>query len=118
MKIHLHEMVFYGHHGVHPEERKLGQRFIVNFTFETAPEHDQEIDHIDDTIDYTKVFSIIKNILENKEFLLLENCADTILTSVLTTFPKIIQAKVKIKKPSVPIKGSLGSVEVEMDRIK
>ena len=31
MKIHLNEMVFYGYHGVHPEERKLGQRFIVNF---------------------------------------------------------------------------------------
>ncbi len=109
-------MVFYGHHGVHPEERKLGQRFIVNFTFETAPKHDRKIEHIDDTIDYTKVFSIIKNILENKEFLLLENCADMILTNIMRSFPKIIHAVVKIKKPSVPIKGSLGSVEVEMER--
>ncbi|MBC8384024.1 MAG: dihydroneopterin aldolase [Candidatus Cloacimonetes bacterium] len=118
MKIHLNEMVFYGHHGVHPEERKLGQRFIVNFSYETDHKHDQKLEHIDDTIDYTKVFQIIKNILENKEFLLLENCANTILDSILSSFSKIIHAKVRIRKPSVPIKGSLGSVEVEMDRFR
>ena len=118
MKMHLNEMVFYGHHGVHPEERKLGQRFVVNFIYETNPKQDQSMEHILDTIDYTKVFSIIKHVMEKEEFLLLENCADTILVTVLETFPKIIHATVKIRKPSVPIRGSLGSVEVEMDRLQ
>ncbi len=116
MKIRLNEMVFYGHHGVHPEERKLGQRFIVDFTYETDPNEDTNIKHIDDTIDYTAVYSIIKHILENQEFQLLENCANTILVNIIETFPKIIRAQVKIRKPSVPIKGFLNSVEVEMDR--
>jgi dihydroneopterin aldolase len=109
-------MVFYGHHGVHPEERKLGQRFIVDFCYETDPELDRSIEHIDDTIDYTAVYDIIKNILEKQEFQLLENCANTILDSVIGVYPRIIKAVVKIRKPSVPIKGSLDSVEVEMER--
>jgi dihydroneopterin aldolase len=116
MKIHLHEMVFYGYHGVHPEERKLGQRFIVNFTYETNPKLDAEIKHLEDTIDYTRVYSIIKNTIENHSFHLLENCANTILDTISESFPTIIYALVKIKKPSVPINGSLGSVEVEMER--
>ena len=56
MRIHLHEMVFYGYHGVHPEERKLGQRFIVNFSYKTEQANDKEIKHLEDTVDYTKVF--------------------------------------------------------------
>lgn len=116
MRIHLHEMVFYGYHGVHPEERKLGQRFIVNFSYKTAKKHDQEIKHLEDTVDYTKVYAIIKHTLEEREFFLLEVCANTILDSILDSFPTITIANVKIKKPSVPINGSLGSVEVEMER--
>ena len=116
MKIHLHEMVFYGYHGVHPEERKLGQRFIVNFSYETEQANDKEIKHLEDTVDYTKVYAIIKHTLEELEFYLLEVCGNTILDSILESFPTIICATVKIKKPSVPINGSLGSVEVEMER--
>lgn len=31
-------MVFYGYHGVHDEERKLGQRFVVSATLYTNPD--------------------------------------------------------------------------------
>ncbi|MCF7858198.1 MAG: dihydroneopterin aldolase [Candidatus Cloacimonetes bacterium] len=116
MNIHLHEMVFYGYHGVHPEERKLGQRFIVNFSYKTDSSYDESISKLEDTVDYTKVYIIIKHTLEEREFFLLEVCANTILDSILRSFPRIIYANVKIKKPSVPINGSLGSVEVEMER--
>lgn len=116
MKIYLNEMIFYGYHGVHPEERKLGQRFVVNFSYETKKEHDTEIKLLDDTIDYTKVYAIIKNAIEKHSFQLLENCANTILDSILKAFPTIVLATVRIKKPSVPINGSLSSVEVEMER--
>jgi 7,8-dihydroneopterin aldolase/epimerase/oxygenase len=116
MKIHLYDMIFYGHHGVHPEERKLGQRFQVDFTLETDPSNDKAIRHLDDTIDYTRVYAMIKEILENREFLLLEDCANTILDSVMEKFPSITHTSVKIRKPSVPINGSLSSVEIEMER--
>ncbi|RLC51472.1 MAG: dihydroneopterin aldolase [Candidatus Cloacimonadota bacterium] len=116
MKIHLNDMVFYGYHGVHPEERKLGQRFIVDFTYESDSQHDAEIKNLEDTIDYTKVYDIIKHTLEVQEFYLLEVCANTLLNSILNEFPTIIHANVRIRKPSVPINGSLSSVEVEMER--
>lgn len=118
MKIHLNEMVFYGYHGVHPEERVLGQRFIVNLTIETAPEEDSQIRHLHDTVDYTKIYAEVKHTMEKKQFHLLEDCANEILDSIFESFAKIISAEVKIKKPSVPINGSLGSVEIEMSRFR
>jgi len=116
MKINLQEMVFYGFHGVYEEERKLGQRFIVNFSFETDQNEDDKIENLEDTIDYTKVYDIIKNVMENHKFHLLESCANTLLNTILAEFPKIMSAKVKIQKPSVAINGILKSVELEMER--
>ncbi|MCD6182132.1 MAG: dihydroneopterin aldolase [Candidatus Cloacimonetes bacterium] len=116
MKIHLHDMIFFGYHGVQPEERKLGQRFVVNFTLYTNPELDTRIRRLEDTVDYTKVYEIIRGILETKEYYLLENCANDINQTVMDAFPEILRVRVRIKKPSVPINGSLSSVEVEMER--
>ena len=116
MKVNLKELVFYGYHGVAPEERTLGQRFIVNFSFQTANEHDQQISELSDTVDYTKVYAIIKHVIEEHKFPLLESCANMILDNVMNDFPIIIYSIVKIKKPSVPIHGVLDAVEMEMER--
>ena len=116
MKIHLNNMVFYGFHGVYPEERKLGQRFIVSMTIYTKNEFDADIIELKDTIDYTAIYDLVKNIMESQQFILLENCANKIITEVFNKFSLITGVKVIIEKPSVPIKASLSSVSVEMKR--
>lgn len=116
MKISLNEMVFYGYHGVYDEERRLGQRFIVTVHLDTDPETDKSIHSLDDTIDYTKVYDEIQTIMETHQFHLLEGCANTILDKLIQDFPLISKATVCIQKPSVAIRGSLRSVEVEISR--
>lgn len=116
MKIRLNEMVFYGYHGVHAEERKLGQRFIVSITLHTDTERDNEIKNLEDTVDYTKVYDEVKEIMETHQFHLLESCANTIADKLLEDFPLVQRLKICIQKPSVPIQGSLRSVEVELSR--
>jgi 7,8-dihydroneopterin aldolase/epimerase/oxygenase len=116
MKIQLHDMVFYGFHGVHDAERSLGQRFIVTYTAVTDSNKDSKIHNLEDTLDYTKVYAVIKDIMEQQQYHLLENCANRILDRTLESFPEIMQATVSIKKPSVPIQGTLEYVDVEMVR--
>ncbi len=116
MKIKLNEMVFYGYHGVQEEERTLGQRFIVSVTLYTNPSIDKGIRRLEDTIDYTKVYDVIKEIMESQQFYLLENCANTIADKLLTDFPLLEKLTICIHKPSVPIQGSLKSVEVILSR--
>ncbi len=116
MKITLKDMVFYGYHGVQDEERTLGQRFIVTITLTTDDSKDKLINRLEDTVDYTKVYSVIKNIMEVEKFLLLENCANAILDEVLDRFLLVKSALISIKKPSVPIQGHLSFSEIEMSR--
>lgn len=116
MIIRLNEMVFYGYHGVHDEERKLGQRFIVSVEMQTRPGSDESIRHLDDTVDYTKVYAQIREIMEIHQFQLLEACANMVADKLLAGFPLIWQLTLRIQKPSVPIQGILRSVEVELTR--
>jgi len=118
MIIRLNEMVFYGFHGLHDEERKLGQRFIVTAQLFTDPQIDDRIRRLEDTIDYTKVYQEIKTVMETNQFLLLEDCANTLATKLLDDFPLIQKVTLCIQKPAVPIPGSLRSVEVELSRTR
>ena len=107
---------FYGFHGVFAEERTLGQRFIVSLELTTDDALDKEIRKLDDTVDYTKVYSLLKKIMETDQFYLLESVANIILDKVLAEFPLVKKAKVFIQKPSVAIQGILKSVELVMER--
>ena len=109
-------MVFYGYHGVHDEERKLGQRFIVSASLHTTSALDAGIRNLEDTVDYTRVYADIKEIMESRQFQLLECCANTIADRLLADYPLIESLSICIQKPSVPIQGSLKSVEVEVFR--
>lgn len=116
MIIRLNEMVFYGYHGVYAEERKLGQRFVVSITLYTDDALDNQIRHLEDTVDYISVYAVVKEIMESHQFHLLENCANTIANQLLKDFALIQKLQICIQKPSVPIQGSLRSVEVELTR--
>ena len=111
-------MVFYGFHGVYPEERKLGQRFNVNLCIYTDDNHDAKIKDLSDTVDYTKIYDEVKQIMEIQQFHLLEDCANTIITNILNDFILVTGVKVIIEKPGVPINATLSSVAIEMERFK
>ncbi len=114
MIIRMNEMVFYGYHGVHDEERRLGQRFVVSAKLFTDEAKDEFIQHLDDTVDYTKVYADIREIMESHQFQLLESCANTVANKLLMNYPLLSRVEIRIRKPSVPIVGSLSSVEVEL----
>ena len=116
MKIKLNKMVFFGYHGTFAEERKLGQRYIVDIMLETDATHDQEIRKLEDTVDYTKVFDLIKHVMETHSYHLIENCANHVLDELFKQFSEVIFAEISIKKPSVAINGSLDSAEIVMER--
>lgn len=118
MKIRLNNMVFYGFHGVYPEERKLGQRFNVNLTIYTDDTRDSGIKELSDTVDYTKIYDEVKHIMEVQQFQLLEDCANTIIINILNDFELVRGVKVIIEKPGVPINATLSSVAIEMERFK
>ena len=116
MKIKLNKMVFFGYHGTFAEERKLGQRYIVDILLETDAVNDPQIRKLEDTVDYTKVFDLIKHVMETHSYHLMENCANHVLEELFKQFEGVLFAQISIKKPSVAINGSLDSAEIVMER--
>ena len=68
----LHGMVFYGYHGVSPEEQRLGQRFVVDVELEADLSKSGDSDDLADTIDYGKVYETVAPIVQGAPYRLLE----------------------------------------------
>lgn len=117
-KISLIGMVFYGYHGDLPEERKLGQRFIVDVELFGDYSEAAKTDLLDKAVDYVKVFEEVRKILEGKPCNLIEAVADRVCNVVLSKFSGVQKITVRIKKPSVSLPGSLDAAMVEFTRLR
>ena len=111
-------MVFYGFHGVSKAEQELGQRFVVDLEVERDLSPAGRSDDIKDTVSYVDLYKLVKEIVEGPSRHLLENLAETIAQRVLDSH-QVDVVRVEIKKPEVPIKGSVLShagVEIFRER--
>ncbi len=70
-KIRIHNMMFYGFHGVYEYEREQGQKFYVDVEVETKTDDMADTDDIKDGVDPAAVYDIVKDVVENTRFQLL-----------------------------------------------
>ena len=104
-QIMLKGMMFYGYHGVNPEERLVGQKFVVDVTVECSLVKPSLSDVVSDTVSYSDLFKTVKSIVEGPPHNLLESVAKNISDSILLSYD-IESISVTIKKPDVPINGA------------
>jgi len=71
----LQDLVFYGYHGVMPEENKVGCRFSLNVTCGLDLSKAANSDELDDTISYELLFNSVRDAFAEKQFKLLEALA-------------------------------------------
>lgn len=115
-KIYLNELMFYGYHGVLPEETKLGQRFILDIVVELDTKKAGETDDLSYSVSYADIYTLCKEIVEGAPFQLLEAVAEVVAGKILGAFPLIQSCQVKVTKPDPPIPGHYRSVAVEIKR--
>ncbi len=115
-KIVLKNMRFIGCHGVLKEENRLGQEFQVDVELFLNLEQAIKTDNVDNTINYSKVYRIVKDCVENSVCKLIEKLAGQILDKIKVKYEdKIEKAVVRVRKPSAPIYGIFDYAEVEVD---
>lgn len=113
----MREMVFYGHHGSNSAEKELGQHWEVDVEIEGDLSVPARTDHLKDTIDYTKVYKKVKDVIENENFSLLESIAERIAERLLVSFPAF-EVIVRVKKHYPPLGGPIKYACVEIRRKK
>jgi dihydroneopterin aldolase len=117
-KILLAGMVFYGFHGESSAEQEVGQRFVVDLEAHRDLRKAGITDDLSDTISYSRLFKLAKEVLEGPSRKLLENVAATLAGRVLDECD-VDAVRVKVMKPEVPVKGSVmehAAVEIFRDR--
>lgn len=116
-QILLEGMTFYAYHGVNPEERVLGQRFIVDVALAVDLRRAGQSDDVADTVSYSAVFKLVRSIVEGEPRNLLEAVAEALATGILAGFPPVTRVTVTLRKPEAPVKGSmLDAVGVRLTR--
>ena len=114
-RIGLAGMVFFGHHGATPQEQAVGQRFTVDLEMTMDLSAAGHSDGLSDTADYARAFEIVRDVLEGRPRALLESIAEECAHRLLDELP-IEVARIRVTKPSVPIKGTLDGAWIEITR--
>lgn len=115
-KILLKDIKLYGYHGVMEKEREVGQYFYIDIEMTLDLKPAGITDDLGNTVDYSKVYDIIKDINGKNKFHLIESFAHKISEELLSTYDKIKDIVVRIRKPDAPIDGDFGWVGVEIKR--
>jgi 7,8-dihydroneopterin aldolase/epimerase/oxygenase len=112
--IRLRNAVFYAYHGVLLDEQNLGGKFEVDVDLYCDLSRGAKSDHLEDTINYERVYDCIRTLVLEKKHLLLESLASAVGRGILKNFSKVQSVTVKVRKPSAPVKGIIDYVEVEL----
>lgn len=120
-RIRLSGLAFYSYHGLAEEERRLGQRFVVDLDLRLDLTAAATSDDLGDTIDYSRVYREVETIVTGPPSRLLEALAGRIATHLLAVWPRLEGVLVTVQKPGAPIQGAatgLVSVTVARERVR
>ncbi|KAG8648741.1 dihydroneopterin aldolase 2 isoform X1 [Manihot esculenta] len=115
-KLILRGLMFHGFHGVKPEEKTLGQKFLIDVDAWMDLRAAGKSDQMSDTLSYTEIYRVVKEVVEGPSHNLLESVAQQIALTTLTKYPQISAVRVKVGKPHVAVHGPLDYLGVEILR--
>lgn len=110
----LEGMAFFGHHGVHPAERELGARFVVDAELELDLSAAGRSDRLEDSLDYRQPYSAVREVVEGDSCHLIEALAERIANRLLA-FERVRRVTVRVRKQP-PLRGEFASFGVELTR--
>ncbi|MDD3875201.1 MAG: dihydroneopterin aldolase [Bacteroidales bacterium] len=110
-QIILSGMEFYAYHGCFSEEQIIGNKFLVDFSFDYETNIVEKTDNLNDAIDYQSVYNVINAEMQKKSKLL-EHIGRRIIIAVKSKYPSVKNIVIKISKCNPPIGGKMDLVSV------
>lgn len=112
----MSDMVFYGYHGVMEEEKVLGQKFHVDANLSLNLKSAGKTDDLNYTVSYAEVYDLIKKVVTEERFDLLEALSHRICEVILSNFEMIEEVEITIRKPGAPVAGIFDYFGVQIKR--
>ncbi|MEP6582810.1 MAG: dihydroneopterin aldolase [Ginsengibacter sp.] len=114
IKVQLHQLKFHSFHGIHEEEKIIGNNYTIDASVEFQ-EHTPVITSIHETINYAVIYSIIKSRMEIPTPLL-ETILMEVSNEIQQRFPQLRSINISIQKMHPPIEGIQGSAIVSYQK--
>jgi dihydroneopterin aldolase len=115
--IELEGLVVFGRHGYLEEERRLGQRFLVDLWVE-VDEAAAASDRIEDTVDYRRLAALVREVFSGPERLLLEGLAGACADGIVARFAAVERVRVRVRKPDVVLDPPVDHAAVVVERAR
>jgi dihydroneopterin aldolase len=117
MTIELAGLVVFGHHGYLEEERRLGQRFLVDLWVDVN-EIAAASDRIEDTVDYRRIAGLVREVFAGPERLLLEGLAGSVADGILERLATVERVRVRVRKPDVVLDPPVDYAAIVVERVR
>jgi dihydroneopterin aldolase len=115
--IELMGIVVFGRHGYLEEERRLGQRFLVDLWVDVDDEAARS-DRIEDTLDYRRLAAQVREVFAGPSILLLEGMAGAVADGVMERFAMAQRVRVRVRKPDVILEPPVEHAAVIVERTR
>lgn len=115
-EIRIEGLQIYAHHGVFAGENEVGQTFVVNAVLYTNTCKAGKSDCLEDSTHYGEVCHLIKKVLTENTYKLIEKVAEEAARAILREYPLITGIDLEIRKPQAPIGLPFESVSVKIHR--
>ena len=114
-KITLEGIEFFAYHGFYQEERKTGNRYSVDITVEADLSQAAEEDKLRETINYEKLYAMVRDEMEQPSKLL-EHIGHRLIEQTFRDFPEIRSVEVSVSKFNPPVGGVCRRAVVTLKR--
>ena len=114
--IHIKNLKIFAYHGVLPEEKEQGQDFYVSATLAVNTHTAGTKDKLDLSVNYDDVCHLIKQVMTDNKYNLIEAAAEEIATAILTKYDKITEVTINLSKPHAPVKLDFEDISVCITR--
>ena len=105
-QVSIDDIRIFAFHGLYPEERILGNWYTLDIVVESESQPNFS-DDIANTIDYSQIYAICKQVMANPVDLL-ETVAETIAQKIRTELSQEVAVLVQISKENPPMGVSAG----------
>ena len=107
----------WGYHGVLPEERENGQRFVVDVSLGLDLAPAANTDDLNLTVHYGDLSDGVHRVISNEPMKLIESVAQRVMDLCLA-YESVQWASVTVHKPMAPIQVPFTDVSVTIERRK
>ena len=115
-KIIIDGLELFAYHGVNEDEKRDGQRFLIDAELLVDITRPCQTDRVEDTVSYSAVAKTIRRVFTAQSYDLLERAAEVTAGAVLEEHPAVRSLTLTLKKPEAPMKAKFQWVGVTIQR--